>query len=654
MKRAFVFGALCLFAWTLIPQQAEAYTPITSTQSSIPFYSTLMQVAPHPKPRQPNQASPPKQPTAPSSTAKETARRFLRFVKNKQLAQARAMMAPRLQKVFPLAGLRNIWLMLQMRMGTFRKIESITTKPFRQFTFVLMTCQFSQKRIVWRLVLNPKRQIAGMQFLPAKPNKAFRPNKQSNRTPAYAKTSSFVERAIVVQAPGSIWKLTGTLTLPKGKTNVPGVVLVHGSGPHDQDETIGPNKVFRDIAWGLASQGIAVLRYTKRSKVIGQQFAKLPPAARAAQLKKLKSLDVRAEVIDDAIAALRILYAHKAIDKQRVFVLGHSLGAMMAPAITNRFPQAAGMIMVGSPSRSLADVVLDQFIYLLTLDGKLDANEIKKLKHTIEQVVRIKANKITDNTPRHKRLLGMSKAYLTSLTTYAPTTQIKHNKLPMMLLQGGRDYQVTMEDFNGWKRLLKGRKHTTLKLYPSLNHLFITGSGQSSPKEYIKPGHVSAEVIKDISKWLTAQRKPTTAPAKPTTPRAIASAFLKQYVRLYQKQNMKAVGQLYVDAPTTYSISSRGDRFVGFKAVLNMYKETFENVRFTETTVTSFQATQTGGNLIINARFSFTSELLKAPKSKYKVRSQGTLILVKAQTSWKVAHEHFSPILGIPRIVEIK
>ncbi|MDZ7606573.1 MAG: hypothetical protein U5K79_13515 [Cyclobacteriaceae bacterium] len=68
------------------------------------------------------------------------------------------------------------------------------------------------------------------------------------------------------------------MTLPKGKNSFPIVLFVHGSGPNDRDETIGPNKPFRDIAYGLAEKGIASLRYDKRTFVYGiRHFAILIP-----------------------------------------------------------------------------------------------------------------------------------------------------------------------------------------------------------------------------------------------------------------------------------------------------------------------------------------------------------------------------------------
>ncbi len=75
-------------------------------------------------------------------------------------------------------------------------------------------------------------------------------------------------------------------------------------------------------------------------------------------------------------------------------------------------------------------------------------------------------------------------------------------KTPMLILQGERDYQVTMIDFAGWKKSLGERQDVDFKSYPKLNHLFVEGVGKSKPSEYLTQGYVAAEVIDDIATWV--------------------------------------------------------------------------------------------------------------------------------------------------------
>ena len=75
----------------------------------------------------------------------------------------------------------------------------------------------------------------------------------------------------------------------------------------------------------------------------------------------------------------------------------------------------------------------------------------------------------------------------------------------MLILQGGRDYQVTMKDFQGWKDALSSQKDVEFRYYPDLNHLLIAGKGKSTPAEYMKIGHVAKCVIDDIANWIKRQ-----------------------------------------------------------------------------------------------------------------------------------------------------
>lgn len=142
--------------------------------------------------------------------------------------------------------------------------------------------------------------------------------------------------------------LPGVVTLPAGKGPFPAVVLVAGSGPQDMDESIGPNKPFRDIAMGLAVQGVASLRYDKRTYVYGARIAG----------DDLFTVDQ--EVTDDAVSAARMVATQPTVNPRREFVLGHSLSAMMGPRIGGRDPALAGLIMLAAPARSLLAVSAQQ------------------------------------------------------------------------------------------------------------------------------------------------------------------------------------------------------------------------------------------------------------------------------------------------------
>lgn len=627
-------------------------------------FPSLVQVSPNPNPNGRDQSKKPPQAPAKHMRAdkvKALGKAFIGHMSRGAFGRARNMTSGKMKQVLTTEKMRGFWLMLQMRLGRFVKIEDISYKLFRRkFAFAIVQCAFQNKSIAFRLVFGPKDQIMGMQLVPAKKRKGTKKPKATPappvKMPSYVKRGSYKEQPVVVQAKGTRWKLKGTLTLPQAaspKAQVPAVVLVHGSGDHDQDETVGGNKVFRDLAWGLASQGVAVLRYTKRTKLLSQFLRKLPAKKRSAIANKVSSkIDLNFEVLDDARAAVALLAKTPGIDTKRIFIVGHSLGAMMAPSIAHNNKQVAGIVMMGSPSRTLHDVILDQIIYLSLRDQKLTPSEYENLRQTILDVAAIKAGLLSGKMPKGRRL-GMTSLYLLSLQKNSPMRMIKKLKKPAFLLHGGRDYQVTDVDYKGWKPLLKGIKQVTMKRYPSLNHLFITGKGPSTPQEYLKPGHVAGQVIMDIAGWI--KKAPAlAAPASRPSTKAQVMSFLKSYLAGYKKGDVKAMMALYDQDKQTMSISSRGDRFIGVKAIEQMYQVTFKNVKFEQTKADTVLFHKVSNGLIVNAKFAFVSSLREQAGERYQVRSQGTFFLHKRGGKWVISHEHYSPILGIPRISPAK
>jgi dienelactone hydrolase len=312
----------------------------------------------------------------------------------------------------------------------------------------------------------------------------------STRAFARARRESFREEAVTVGAKGD-WPLPGTLALPRGKGPFPGVALLHGSGPNDRDQTIGPNKPLRDLAWGLATKGIAVLRFDKRSRVHGEKM-----------VKSKTPTTLKEEVIDDALLAVKLLRERKEIDPRRVFVLGHSLGAMAAPRVGRLDSSLRGLILLAGNSRPLEDLILDQFRHQFSLEGGPTKEQKEQLGRIEKQVARVKDPKLSADVPAREMPLGIPAAYWLALREYDQKAVAAKLPMPLLVLQGERDYQVTMEDFAGWKKALAFRKGVTLKSYPRLNHLFMAGVGKSKPAEYARAGHVAGEVVDDVAAWV--------------------------------------------------------------------------------------------------------------------------------------------------------
>jgi hypothetical protein len=272
------------------------------------------------------------------------------------------------------------------------------------------------------------------------------------------------------------------------------VVLVQGSGPRDEDETIGPNKPFKDLAWGLASRGIAVLRYDKRTHKYAEQFA-----------KDLGNLTVKEEVTDDARAAVALLATHPEVDKKRIYVLGHSLGGMLAPRIAEGDDQIAGIIIMAGRTRPLGQMVVDQIKYLSTLSGPVGDGAKGQIEAGEKFAKDYDSPTLKPGETVSMLGVPLPTAYVLDLRNYDPAATAARLKIPILVLQGESDYQVTRKDFEGWEKALAGHSNVTMKTYPGLCHFFTPAGNPPSPVDYSKPGHVAGGTLDDIASWVDAQ-----------------------------------------------------------------------------------------------------------------------------------------------------
>ncbi|MGA2184173.1 MAG: alpha/beta fold hydrolase [Bryobacteraceae bacterium] len=352
-------------------------------------------------------------------------------------------------------------------LGPPRSVDAPRTIPMGGSTVVVITVHWAPVSLDFQVSWNKAGQVDGTYWRPTSAPQ------QPWQSAPYAHPDSFTATELTVGE--AMWKLPATLTIPKGAGPFPAVVLVHGSGPHDRDETIGGSKVFRDLAEGLSSRGVAVLRYVKRTEQYPQQCA-----ADA-------SFTMSRETVDDALPAADLARKQARIDPARVFVLGHSQGGYMAPRIMKRDPKLAGFIVLAGNARPLEELIVEQTEYIASLQANLTAADQARLDA-------IRKNPLAD--------LHVPEPYLTDLKNYRPASEAKNLDMPMLILQGERDYQVTMKDFALWKTALGGRRNVTFRSYPKLTHLFIAGEGKPSPAEYDKPGHVAEEVIADIAQWV--------------------------------------------------------------------------------------------------------------------------------------------------------
>ncbi len=384
-----------------------------------------------------------------------------------------------MKSALPAKDLQTAWNSLIHSYGTFEEIVKIRKTEEQGYDIVYVTCSFSTLGVLdLRFVFDNQSHVAGFQFVPTQRTDEY-------LSPNYVDTSTFIEENITIGF--SPWQLPATLCIPTGSGPFPALILVHGSGPNDRDETIGPNKPFKDIAQGLATQGIIVLRYDKRTKVYPAECAEAP------------DFTPQEEVIDDALAAITYLHNNSYVNSSQIFLLGHSLGAMMAPNIAVQTSALKGLIMLAAPGRSFEDLILAQYTYLAELDGIIDENERTQLESVAQLVEKIKSLNISTD----EYVFNTPYSYWEYLSTYDAVKTTENLSIPILILQGKRDYQVTYEDdFIIWQEAFHTSTSVSLQSYETLNHLFISGTGKPTNTEYNDAGNVDGIVITDIVSWI--------------------------------------------------------------------------------------------------------------------------------------------------------
>lgn len=401
----------------------------------------------------------------------QIAKEFITNLSVGNFTSAESMYNEAMMEALPLSKTEAIWNQIEDQVGKFQSIEGISMSSVQNYAVFIFTVKFSKASLDITVTIDQNSKVAGLFFKPAS---------QTYSIPSYVDISKFKIEKITI---GNNLKVSAELTIPNGKGPFPAVILIPGSGPENMDESIGPNKPFEDIAYGLSTNGIVVLRYDKSTYTYAKEFqdGKIP-------------VNLENEYFKNTIDGIEFLKSQSYVG--RVFVLGHSEGGYLAPAIAKMAGNISGIIMLAAPARNLQDVTIDQLRYLISLSN--NSTNISQMKSIIVQLEDINKHSLSNSDV----VMGVPVSYYYEFEKYNPVDILKTLDIPTLIMQGGKDYQVTKVDFDIFEKAFSSNKNYTFRWYPDLYHLFIKWEGTPSPDEYLVEGHVSQDVIDEISTWI--------------------------------------------------------------------------------------------------------------------------------------------------------
>ena len=312
---------------------------------------------------------------------------------------------------------------------------------------------------------------------------------------AASRTAAFSipgDESVLIPSVG--FNLAATMTRPKNVTAAPAVILIAGSGPTDRDETVAGIPVFGHLARDLVEAGFAVVRYDKRG--VGQSGGRAESATIA-------------DYAEDARQALLWLEKQKGIDKDRIALVGHSEGGLVAMLTAGRERgKVAAMVLLATPSANGNDIVLEQQKHMLSKMPIDDAQREEKiaLQEKINKAV-IKGTGWTDIPEAARRVADTPWFY--SFLTFNPERAMDDTRQPVLIVQGELDVQVMPEHADHLAQMARERKGAKVPVevvkVPGVNHLLVPAT-TGEVTEYQSLGtdaKVSPQVTGAIVTFLT-------------------------------------------------------------------------------------------------------------------------------------------------------
>lgn len=420
------------------------------------------------------------------------AMKLLNLIKAHKFAEALENGSPTSKHLMSAATLEGAFNHLQKVKGPLVSFEPVGVEAFESETVANILVKFEKEELLAVITTDTNGLLDALRF------KLTKDVPPVCKHPSYAHPNIFIEEHIMLGA--NDVELEAIISFPMDGKPVAGVIFLGDSGPTDKDSTLGPNKPLKDLAWGLATNNIAVCRWDK------------PGAEKSSKLSS-EDITLSKEYLPYASAVVEAV--RKRLDATGdaapipIFVVGHGLGAIIAPMLATSVPSIKGLVLLSAGGGKIYDSALRQINYLVSIehDPPFATQEFATALET--QVETIKSPEFSPNTSTEELPFGAPASYWLSVKEYDQVATAAKLDIPIAILQPGRDYQVTVEDdLEKWKVGLEkgGKKDVTFKIYEGLNHLLIAdgGEGQATPDAYAKEGYVDESVVEDICAWIKA------------------------------------------------------------------------------------------------------------------------------------------------------
>ena len=287
------------------------------------------------------------------------------------------------------------------------------------------------------------------------------------------------------------YKVSGTVFYKQGAVNGPCAIIIGGSGPNDRFGSVGGNQPYFDLAAGLADEGITVLIYDKRTYAYQSELSS-------------DEITIYTEIIDDSVYAFDFMSSYATVDPSEIYYIGHSLGGYVLPMIDEAVGEkAAGYVFMAAPSTSLEDLMLYQIKYLAELDGTI--TEAEQTNIDLSETMTDNVHALTEENQHQyasSALFNVPAAYWLSLKPFDPIDDVANIDVPMLFLNGNRDYQVPLSESEPYKQALSSRSDVQFVVFDGLNHLFLKGEGAPNPTEYYDVSDVADDVLTTIADFI--------------------------------------------------------------------------------------------------------------------------------------------------------